>query len=182
MAKSEAQRLREARRALSFGRLQLASTAVVAALVLMLVAWLLGNGGKTMWIGTLLAVVAAYSLFVGRALGRAVLPAFAIGLIPFSALLAIQALTGNGCHMGGCATLCLPTCVLSGLIAGGLLAFVSIRVRATLAFVGAAAGMIWLVGALGCPCVGVSSLVGMAAGIAVPAGSVIPRLLEEGRG
>ncbi|MGB5809206.1 MAG: hypothetical protein WBG86_01675, partial [Polyangiales bacterium] len=165
---TETARLREAHRAFARGRVRFSLIGAVATVALTLFGWLMGSDDKALWFGAVLMVIATGSLYVGRSAGRAVLPAFAIGLIPFSALLVVQTVSGHGCHTGGCASLCLPTCVLSGLAAGGLLAFVAVRVRAGLGFLGVAAAMIWLVGTLGCPCVGVSSVVGMALGIAVP--------------
>ena len=176
MVATEAQRLQEAHRAFARGRTKLASTGVVAALGLMLLGWWLSGANKSLAFGVALVILAGASLYVGRSAGRAVLPAFVIGLIPFSALLIVQAVTGHACHVEGCGDMCLRTCIASGLAAGGLLAFVALRSRATFAFVAAGATMTWLVGALGCPCVGLSSVLGMAAGIALPALFVLPRL------
>ncbi|MEM7138591.1 MAG: hypothetical protein AAF500_18565 [Myxococcota bacterium] len=168
MVTPEVRRLAEIERAFVRGRLELAAAGVLAAGVLMFVAWALGVEGKTFWFGVALMALSAASLYFGRAPGRAVLPAFVIGVIPFSALLIVQAMSGHGCHTGGCNTLCLPTCVASGLVAGALVATVAVRVRETTGFVVAAGTMVWLVGALGCPCIAWSSVAGMAAGIAAP--------------
>lgn len=172
----EPQRLQVVHRAYRRGRLELALTAALATASLMLFAWLMGNDGKTLSIGAVLMVVSSLSLYFGGSSGRAVLPAFTIGLIPFGALLIVQALSGHACHVGGCNAVCLPTCVVSGFAAGGLLAFVAVRTRAGLPFVAAGAAMTWLVGALGCPCIGMASLVGMAVGISIPTLAVAPKV------
>ena len=173
---SEAQRLHAVERAFTRGRLKLAMWGVIATLGLMAVGRILGSDAKALWFGGALMVVAGVSLFLGRAAGRAVLPAFAIGLIPFSSLLLVQWYTGPGCHTGACVSYCMPTCVVSGFVAGSLLARVAVRTKGSVAFVGAAGAMIWLVGALGCPCIGISSVAAMALGIAIPSLPVLTRL------
>ena len=173
---TEANRIQEAQRAFTRGRVKLACWGVLATLALVAMGQLLGSDSKSLWFGTVLLFVTAASLFVGRAPGRAVLPAFAIGLVPFSALLLVQAITGPGCHTGACVSYCMPTCVVSGLIAGSLLATFAVRTKGSLAFVGAGAGMVCLVGALGCPCIGLSSIAALALGIALPALPVLPKL------
>ena len=177
---TETERIEEARRAYSRGRFKLAATGALAALALTLLALLMGSNEKALWFGAALLIVATASLYFGRAPGRAVLPAFVLGLIPFSALLIVHAVGSHSCHAGGCAPLCLPTCGVSGLVAGGLLAIIAIRSRASLGFIAAAAPMVWLVGALGCPCVGMASVLGMALGITLPALSVLPALNKAG--
>lgn len=176
MATPEADRLQQAQRAFGRGRIRLALVGALATIALMLLGLLIGSDTKSIWFGAALMVLATSSLYFGRAPGRAVLPAFVIGLIPFSALIVAQVATGHGCHVGGCTTFCMPTCVASGLVAGGLIAFVGVRTRATVGFILAGGTMTWLVGALGCPCIGISSVLGMAAGIALPAISVLSRL------
>jgi hypothetical protein len=173
---TEAHRIVAAHRAFTRGRLKLASWGVAATVGLMTLGRLLGSDAKSLWFGAALLLVASASLFIGRAPGRAVLPAFAIGLIPFSALLLVQALTGPGCHTGACVSYCMPTCVVSGLVAGSLLAVVAVRTKGSFAFVGAGAAMICLVGALGCPCIGLASVAAMALGIAIPSLPLIPKL------
>lgn len=176
---SESERLQEAARAFNRGRLRLASTGAFATTALLGVGLALGSDSKAWWFGAALLVFASASLYMGRSAGRAVLPAFVIGLIPFTALLCVQWFGGHQCHPGGCAPMCLPTCGVSGLIAGGLLAYVAVRTRATLGFLAAGATMVWLVGALGCPCIGVWSVLGMAAGIGLPALAVLPKLARK---
>lgn len=173
---TEADRILEVERAFTRGRLKLATWGVVATLALMILGRALGSDEKALWFGAALLVLTGASLFIGRAPGRAVLPAFAIGLIPFSALLLVQAVTGPGCHTGACTSYCMPTCIVAGLVAGTLLAAVAVRTKGSFAFVGAGAIMICLVGALGCPCLGLSSVAAMALGIAAPSLPIIPRL------
>ena len=180
MEKTEADRLREVREAFNRGRIKLASLAALAVVSLWLVAVVAHGDTTTLGFAFGLAAIASSSLYFGRAPGRAVLPAFILGLIPFCSLLFVRAATGYACHLGGCNAICLPTCIASGLVAGGLLAFFALRTRSTLGFVSTAAGITWLVGAMGCPCAGFASIAGLAGGILAPLIITAPKIVRSG--
>lgn len=176
MVAPERYRLRQAHRAFTRGRIKLASRGLVAAGTLILLALVSGGDGPSMWFGAGLMVVASVSLYVGRGPGRAVLPAFVVGLVPFSAFVAMHAVAGDECPAGKWAWIYLVTSLLSGFAAGALLVWVAVRLGANSAFILVAAAMTWFIGTMGYPCVETWSVLCLAAAIATPTLWVLPRL------
>ncbi|WP_394832935.1 hypothetical protein LVJ94_41185 [Pendulispora rubella] len=108
-------------------------------------------------------VMGAVMLWYGRDVKRAVLPGLAAGLVPM-----LFALCANHvqhvCTGGACMTLCMPACVVGGIVAGVAIAGIGHRRRAGLGFWLGASAMTVLVGAMGCSCIGYSGVIGLALG------------------
>lgn len=128
----------------------------------------------TVWFGGATFAMAAILLWFGRDPRRAVLPGIVAGLVPLAfALCANQVHT---CGMEHCSSLCVPACTLGGVIAGLAVASVANERRAGLWFWLSASGLALLTGAMGCACVGVSGVMGLAIGYAA---GVAPGLLRR---
>jgi hypothetical protein len=166
---------RRLRRAYEFGRLRLALLGVLPLTLVVLVSMLLTQRPlSALAFGALAVATGAGMLFYGRDPQRAVLPGVAAGLVPLA--LALCASRLHHCGPDGCSTLCIPACILGGLVSGLVVASVGHRRGAGPVFWLSASGLALLTGAMGCTCIGHSGVAGLALGFAL--GSV-PRMLRK---
>jgi hypothetical protein len=129
---------------------------------------------STLWFGLATASVGALMLWYGREPQRAVLPGIAAGLVPL--VFALCANNMHSCGIDGCSSLCVPACVLGGVVAGLAVASVGNQRRAGVWFWLSASGLALLTGAMGCACVGYSGVVGLGVGFAA---GMVPGLLRR---
>jgi hypothetical protein len=124
--------------------------------------------GTTLAFGVALFVLGVVMLWRGRELKRSVLPGLGAGLIPLVAVLCVHHFEPccAGAHCAQCMAMCLPACAAGGLGAGLVVAAVGLRRRRGLWFWLAASGVALSTGAMGCICVGLAGLGGLAAGYA----------------
>jgi hypothetical protein len=102
-------------------------------------------------------------LWYGRDLKRTVLLGAVAGLVPLLLSLC-SAHMGRWCNGGDWMMVCVPACVLGGLVAGLAVANVASRRRASVRFWVAASALALLTGTMGCTCAGVSGVFGLAIG------------------
>lgn len=163
-----------ARRAYERGRVRFAVGRAAPALAFGLAALLLaGDRGIGLAVSVGLAIVSGGLVFVGGPSGRAVPAALLAGWVPFALPLLVR---GQVCPLGGsCEAWCVAACAAGGTLAGAWLGWRSSSQEG---------GAWWLItgvvlastaGALGCSCVGVPGLTGMAAG-SMLAATVVRRL------
>jgi hypothetical protein len=176
MAPTEVLRVeRRLRRAYELGRLRLALIGVLPLTLVVVVAMLLTQRPlSALAFGALAVATGAGMLFYGRDPQRAVLPGVAAGLVPLS--FALCASHVHHCGPDGCSTLCLPACIVGGVVSGLLVASVGHRRGAGTTFWLSASGLALLTGAMGCTCIGHSGVVGLALGFVL--GSA-PRMLRK---
>jgi hypothetical protein len=172
MALSEAVLVARARRAYERGRWGRAARVVPFVIAAAVLAAACGRPVEVCaWLA---AAVAALSIGLGVAgggAGRAVLP----GLSGGSAALAMPLLVrtfGPACFGPSCMSLCFPSCIAGGAVAGVLIGMRARGEERGLAFVAPALVVAGLLGALGCTLAGAAGVVGMAAG-AIAAGTPI---------
>jgi hypothetical protein len=98
-------------------------------------------------------------------------PALVYGALPFVVTHAVQSF-GHMCVGDACVSWCLPACSATGLVVGFAFARRAERDRNPLGFFAAGVPMVVAAGALGCRCLGYSSVAGLAVGmvlVSVPA-------------
>src|SRR5512147_2915525 len=157
--------LASALRAYERGRLRWALAAALPLLVLPVGSWLLSGRPILMCvIGALLFATAALLLWRGQGWARGLGLGVAAGLIPF--------ILGHGTRMGGhvctgalCMSICVGASVTGGVAAGLVVTSVVRRASLSVQALASATGVAFLTGALGCGCVGVSAVMGLAVGL-----------------
>jgi hypothetical protein len=136
------------------------------AIGLVLVAALLGKSPRwSLGFGGLMFAYGAALLWYGRDLKRAVLPGVVAGLVPLTFALCASHV-GHMCSGDRCMMVCIPACTVGGLVAGLAVAAVGHRGKHGLGFWAAASGVTLLTGAMGCACIGVTGVIGLALGFA----------------
>jgi hypothetical protein len=118
--------------------------------------------GSTLWFGLATMVLGAVMLWHGRDPQRAVLPGIVAGLVPLA--LSLCASHIHSCGMETCSSLCVPACMLGGVVAGFAVASVGNARRAGRWFWLSASSLALLTGAMGCSCVGYSGVLGLGVG------------------
>lgn len=158
---------RQARLKYEWSRARRAVLGFAPALGIVGLAMLLGrNPGWPLAFGALMFVYGAVLLWYGRELKRAVLPGVLAGLVPLTlALCAMH--VGHFCTGDRCMMVCLPACAAGGLIAGLAVAMIGHRGKHGVGFWASASGITLLTGSMGCACIGVAGVIGLAAGFAV---------------
>jgi hypothetical protein len=131
--------------------------------VVILAALLARRPSTTLVFGASLFTVGVAMLWYGRDLKRAVLPGMAAGLVPLTFALCANHI-GHVCTGQSCVMICMPACVVGGLVAGLGIAALGHRTRQPLRFWVAASAIALLTGAMGCACSGYSGVLGLAAG------------------
>ncbi len=115
-----------------------------------------------------LGLVTLFALWRGQKIGLLVVSAWVVGLVPFalarSGMQAAHACSAGSA--GACSTICIASCTLGGLIAGFFLTRWVHATKAGWAVWLLGAGVILLLGALGCQPMSLASMLGMAFGIA----------------
>jgi hypothetical protein len=157
--------LASALRAYERGRLRWALAAALPLFVLPLGSWLLSGRPILMCvIGALLFTTAVLLLWRGQGWARGLGVGLAAGLIPF--------ILGHGTRMGGhvctgalCMSICVGASLVGGIAAGLVVTSVVRRASLSAQALAAATGVAFLTGALGCGCVGVSAVLGLATGL-----------------
>lgn len=156
-----------ARRAYELARVQRAVVGFAPVLVVVAIAAILGvRPALVLALGGLLYVLGTVLLWRGQDLGRAVLPGVVAGLLPLSLALCAKHM-GHACVGGACMTVCLPACCVGGVGAGLLMAWFGSRRQRSAWFWGLASAVTVLTGALGCLCVGLAGVAGLAGGYAL---------------
>jgi hypothetical protein len=120
---------------------------------------MLGFGAGVVLLGTAL-------LWYGRDPARAVLPGLAAGFLPLCLALCARS-WGHVCTDAECIALCLPYCVLGGLLAGGVVSWYGARRARSAWFWLFASGMALLTGAIGASCAGYVGVLSVVAGYAL---------------
>jgi hypothetical protein len=162
------ERLRQrARRAYEWGRLRgaLANAGWVAPMVAVS-ALTCGHPWTTAGVGLVLALLVTASLWRGGDVGRGVRPGLLAGLAP---LLLPAVACGHTC-IGGMCVLLPAVCVVGGTLSGLVVSGFAFRALPPRPLVLSSAFVVaGLVGSLGCLLLGLSGVVGMAAGMALGA-------------
>ncbi|MCA9534378.1 MAG: hypothetical protein KC593_11885 [Myxococcales bacterium] len=146
------------------GRARMALGHAAPALLYMGLALALGSDPRAAWFAAATFVVGLLAVFVGGPFGRAVRPALVYGALPFAVTHAVQS-SGHMCVGDACVSWCLPACAVTGLVVGVAFTRRAERDRNPLAFFAAGVPMVVATGALGCRCLGYSSVVGLALGM-----------------
>jgi len=169
---------RRARTRYELGRARRALLGVAPFLLVVAISLALTHrSSSTLLFGIAALSVGAVMLWYGRDLQRAVLPGAAAGLVPLT--LALCANRFHNCGAESCASLCIPACVLGGVVAGLAVASVGNQRRAGAGFWLSASGVALLTGSMGCACVGYSGVVGLALGYTA---GVVPGLMRRAFG
>lgn len=171
---------RRARVRYEWSRLRRAVVGFSPLLLVVMAAVLLAR--HPMWtfaLGSALFVGGVALLSYGRDLRRAVLPGVAAGLVPLSlSLCAVH--VAHVCTGDQCMMVCVPACTIGGLVAGLTVAGVGLARRGGPSFWLSASGVAILTGSMGCSCVGLSGVVGLALGfVAGMVPGVVRRFLAE---
>lgn len=161
-----------ARSAYEHGRLRHALHIAAPTLLIAAVAAILNRA--IVWAaagGSLLFAVVVFLCWRGRDVERGVKLGVLAGLLPFAAITLAHLAVPHACMGGRCYAVCLPTCALSGLVAGTVVGFAVARLEQRLwAWIAAGVG-IALTGALACPFLGIMGVLGI--GVGVIASSVL---------
>lgn len=148
-------------------RARAALVVTLPAAVLALVACCCGTKLLTAaLVGAVLVVASWFFRWRGQALGRAVLPGVLAGVAPFALALGARAY-GHVCTGSQCVSLCIPACTVGGALAGFYVARTARKQSSPLLFLVGASALATLVGCLGCSCVGLGGVGGLAAGLLV---------------
>ena len=118
-----------------------------------------------------LAPLAVGLAYAGGPGGRAVGPGLLAGSFALALPLAVRTI-GHVCASDVCMSLCLPSCVAGGGIAGALLALRAAKEQGGALFIASGLAIAGLMGALGCTLAGAGGVIGMAAG-ALAAGAPV---------
>lgn len=169
---------RRVRWAYEFGRLRRALLGVAPVLVIVAVAACVAHRPmSTLWFGLATVSVGAAMLWYGRDPQKAVLPGIAAGLVPL--VFALCANHMHACGADGCSSLCVPACALGGVVAGLAVASVGNQRNTGPWFWVSASSLALLTGAMGCACIGYSSVIGLGLGFGA---GMIPGLLRRAFG
>jgi hypothetical protein len=147
------------------GRLRLATTSALGALLVVGIFVLLAESFRVAAPLSVLAVVEVFALtYLGGVSGRQALPALLLGVLPLSAAL-LAGVMGHACTPSGCVSLCAPFCAVGGTLAGLLLCRMTLSSsRPRTAWLSGAL-LIVTTGSIGCACVGTAGVVGMSTGL-----------------
>lgn len=165
MELSEASLFETARRRYERGRWQWALVSALPVLLLPLASGALGGRVVSqVVVGLALFFLVGWLLWRGQALGSSVAVGLRAGLIPLVLAHCARAY-GHVCTSTGCASLCVPACALGGIAAGLWVSVAAKRSASQALVLAGGATTAFLVGALGCACVGFSALAAMATGV-----------------
>lgn len=153
----------------------------ILAVVFVCVAAVLGAELETvLWLGVSTFLFAWFLGWRGQSMGRGVFPGLLLGSLPFLSASAAQAV-GHVCTPSGCTSLCAPFCTVAGAAAGVVLSVWLFRkpaggpspVRGRWWTWLSATSFIVALGALGCGCLGMGSILGMLLGHGMATGLVV---------
>ncbi len=161
-------RRERARRAYEAGRLKVAAVRAAPAVAFGVVAVVVAGAGLgSLVAAVLLGAAGAALVYLGGPAGRAVPEAWWVGWVPFALPLLVR---GQVCPLGGaCEAWCLAACATGGALAGGWLGWRSTQEDGGVRWLVSGLLLAGAAGALGCSCVGVPGLAGMALGAALTA-------------
>jgi hypothetical protein len=160
------------RRAYEIGRARWAVLGFLPALALPAIVMCVdGVSLRTVLLGLGMFALGVVLLWLGRDRARGVLPGLVAGLLPLVGALCAPRM--HVCMAGQCMSVCLAVCAGAGLLGGAGIGFVAHRLRASVWFIGTASAVTLATGALGCACVGLGGVLGMAGGFAL---GLIPSL------
>src|SRR5713101_3077387 len=155
---------RRARRAYEAARLRRAVLAFAPILLLVTATALTGHRfGYTLAFGSALFALGVALLWYGLSAKQAVLPGVAAGLVPLLFALCARQMN-HACGGDHCLMFCVPACLAGGVIAGIVVGSIGVRTRRGFGFWLAASGVCLLTGAMGCACVGLPGVMGLALG------------------
>jgi hypothetical protein len=172
--------LRSARFAYERGRALRAALGASPALAFGAVACAMGADAMRVGLALVLFVAAFAALDLGGGLGRGVGPGLFFGAIPFATASVAQGF-GHLCLEGMCMAYCAPACAASGLVAGALVTWSTLRLRTGVLAWASASTLVVTCGALGCRCLGTGSVMGLVAGLLVVGLPAMPRLVRDAR-
>ncbi len=175
MASTEADLERRMRATFELGRLGWASRMILLVAPALFVARLIGRPASLLWpVGGTLVLLTCGLAFIHLRYQRAALAGIAAGL---PALLGpwILRFAGEVCLGGKCFDPCLPSCLLAGAIAGGLVAMRAAREERHWSFWLSALAVTSLLGTLGCSVAGAAGVLGLLAGVAAGSAPVLVR-------
>ncbi|QDE92731.1 hypothetical protein BHS06_29210 [Myxococcus xanthus] len=169
---------RRVRRTYELARLRRALLGVLPIVVVTALAALLASRpAPPLTFGLATVLTGAMMLWHGRDAQKAFLPGVIAGLVPLALALGTGAL--HTCGTANCSYLCIPACVLGGVVAGMAVSGVSLQRRAGPWFWVSASGLALLTGAMGCACMGASGVVGLGMGFGA---GIVPGLLRRAFG
>lgn len=156
---------RRARRAYELGRLRRAATQATPLLGLVAAALLLGSGRAfDLVVALALLLLGVGYLWRGTLAERALLPGIGAGSIPLVLALLANG-PGPGCVHGAALSLCTAACAVGGVLAALRVSeFARGEARRPAAF-GLAMAPAFLLGALGCSCIGFTGVAALAAAL-----------------
>ena len=172
--------LRRVRFAYERGRAVRAFVGALPALAFGAVACLLGADAARGGLALVLFVASFVALDVGGGLGRGVGPGLFFGAIPFATASIAQGF-GHLCLEGMCMAYCAPACAASGLVAGALVTWSTLRMRTGVLAWASASTLVVTCGTLGCRCLGTGSVMGLVAGLLVVSLPAMPHLVRDAR-
>jgi hypothetical protein len=165
-----------ARAKAAYERGRLRDAAIVGSFAVpfaLIVGVLEGHTAACFGVGVALAAVVTFLHFRGRDLARGIVPGVVAGVFPLAG--ALVASKGHLCIGGSCFSACLTACAAGGLVAGLFAARFARRASLPRAAWVSAGSVALLVGALGCLCVGVFGVLGLAGGILVGSAPLVLR-------
>lgn len=155
-----------ARRAYELGRVRLGlgyALFVVPGIALSIL--LRGDTTSSLALGGLAIALVTLSTWRGGAWAAAVVPGLVAGTVPLLLPLAAR-LTTHGCSGEVCWSVCMLSCVLGGLFAGGLMGLRAGRLAVDRGrFLVGAGAIAILSGSLGCAFAGLAGVAGMSLGL-----------------
>lgn len=169
---------RRARLNYEWGRMRRAVLGFAPVLLIVATATVLAKRPtSTMLFGVVMFCVGVALLSYGRDLKRAVLPGVAAGTVPLTFALCANHF-GHFCTGDGCRSMCIPACMIGGVIAGFVVAMVGHREKHGVGYLAAGSTIALLTGAMGCACVGYSGVLGLGVGYAVGFVPMVTRRLH----
>jgi len=176
---------RRARRGYERSRLLRALVGVLPVALLAAVLFCLGvhpHPQVMLAVGAGVFTLGAGLLWYGRDPARAVLPGLAAGFLPLCLALCTRH-WGHMCSDAECIAMCLPVCVVGGVLAACVVSWYGALRERSARFWASASGLALLTGAVGATCAGYPGVLAVTAGYAVgfAAASFIVRLRRGGR-
>ncbi|MFO0694475.1 MAG: hypothetical protein U0230_13025 [Polyangiales bacterium] len=181
MATMDDRFLKRAHRAYELGRARRSALVALPALLFVGASAALGGGSNALLLGAAMFVVAAAAAQRGGSLGRGVGPGFVYGILPFATASAAQGF-GHACVGDVCMSYCLPACAVAGVITGVLVSRSALDRHGGLGAWASASSIVVLAGAMGCRCIGLGSVLGLAIGLLTATAPMLPALVRESRG
>jgi hypothetical protein len=148
------------------GRVRWAAFGALPLLVVPIASFAVGHRiVSSIALGVALLALAGVMLWRGQAYTRGLALGLKAGFVPL--VLSHGAnLYGHICTAEGCTSLCVPACILGGVVAGVIVARGAARAVAPVQVLASAGVIAVLTGAFGCACIGFGGMAGMVLGTA----------------